>query len=1508
MNGDPHLLGNSRIIFLFVGLLLLSCITYSQCPELLGRYPRGNVLTATVNSTYLYYGSGLNLVIADISDPAHPVEVGHLALPDIVNRIYVAHDYAYIANRYGGLRIINISNPSSPTEVGVLPLPDPVQDVVVWGTHAYVASYSSGLRVVNIAAPSAPVQVGIIDTPGNAVAVSISGNYAYVADWTSGLRVIDIRTPSAPSEVAFSPSPDKDGDVKVIGDYAYVVCSNSGFRIVDVSTPSSPTQVGLMDTPGTPNGLDVVGSYAYIADYGYFRAVNISNPANPIEVGNYHTSGYAMDTVVSGGYAYVADYMGGLLVLDVSTPSSPTPVSSTSPAWNAYGVHVKGNYAYVADANAGLRVMDVTDRSDPREVAVVDPTFGSLGLTIRDDLAYVAGSTSGLRIVDISTPTAPVIIGTRDTPGQAWDVALIGDYAYVADGSQGVRIINISNPASPVEINSISTADDVRGVSIWETRLYIAAQSAGMLIYDISTPISPVYLGYFPTPDLAMDVVAHGNTAYVAAFYDALRIVDVSNPASPFEVGFFDPGGAINHLTVSGNYAFLGSLHPTAGGLHIVDMSNPAAPVSAGSNTSNGDTEGIFIDGFYAYAANEQDGLVIYSLTDCCSNPPGSFSLTTPPDISFNQACSLTLDWTDSTQALGYNIYLDTVTPPGIIESDYPWSDYPVTLVPGTTYYWNVMAENGCGSQAPAIQSFSTTPLPGSFDLVSPDDGATDQPNDVVLDWEPSAWMTSYSVYLGTSSPIPLYQDNITNTYLELSGLDSSTTYTWYVVASNNCGTRQSAKRSFTTGVPVVEYSYSLWQDTCTVAGTGNGNDIADPGESITLQVLLSNPGAFDVTNLTGTLATTNSNIMITIDNSAFYDLLAGMESLNITPFTFDISELTPCTSTIDFTLSLTADEGTWDIPFQFPIGRDSGYIFREPFDAWPPEGWQIVDHTGTCQWESTRTTGRPTYSGSHPGYAYVAESSDGLRLLDVSIPSDPINLYTESSNVLYGIAVSGNYAYTVGLNYFRVYDISSRDPAQIGLFILPTSGFDVAIKGNYAYIPAQYSGLRVINISIPASPTGAGFYDTPGNSTGVAIQGNYAFVADGVTLQILNISTPAAPTFVSSLATPVAAWDLAVEGDYVYVADFTSLRIIDISTINIPVEVGHIDLPGTIWDVAISGNYAYVAAHDGGLRVIDISTPSAPVEVGFTTTAEQARRVKVFNQLVYVADTSLGLLIFDITNPAKPVLAGASKSTFIGRDIALVNHAADADSDWCGDGMDTELITPAIYIPGGASATLNFTAAYRDLEARAIDYFHVDISTNGGTDWTNILSWNESHSPFGPGEEVSLDISAFAGSADTKIRFHYVATAWDWYALIDNVNIRIAPHCYLCDAYGPPGESANDGSFTLAKNGTDLDFSWNGPGGGCDSSGYSLYTGDITSLAGGYGHDTPLVCGQAGTTFSLPLSDADLNLFAGQYFLVVSGNGFQEGSYGKNTADDERPVSDNACLPGPQDTGECTP
>jgi hypothetical protein len=295
---------------------------------------------------------------------------------------------------------------------------------------------------------------------------------------------------------------------------------------------------------------------------------------------------------------------------------------------------------------------------------------------------------------------------------------------------------------------------------------------------------------------------------------------------------------------------------------------------------------------------------------------------------------------------------------------------------------------------------------------------------------------------------------------------------------------------------------------------------------------------------------------------------------------------------------------------------------------------------------------------------------------------------------------------------------------------------YGVQIVGNYAYVADYWSGLQIIDISNPATPTFKGNYNTSGYAWDVQIVGNYAYVADwGSGLQIIDISNPVAPTLKGNYDTSSLAYGVQIVGNYAYVADdYSGLQIIDISNPATPTLKGNYDTSGYAVGVQVVGNYAYVADHYSGLQIIDISNPATPTLKGNYDTSGSARDVQIVGNYAYVADSNSGLQIIDISNPAAPTLKGNYDTSGSASDVQIVgNYAYVADGDGGLQILDvsdftnpsTSTVTLAVSPSsvtedGTANMVYTFTRSGVTTNPLTVNYTVGGTATNG-TDYTSI-------------------------------------------------------------------------------------------------------------------------------------------------------------------------------------------
>lgn len=210
----------------------------------------------------------------------------------------------------------------------------------------------------------------------------------------------------------------------------------------------------------------------------------------------------------------------------------------------------------------------------------------------------------------------------------------------------------------------------------------------------------------------------------------------------------------------------------------------------------------------------------------------------------------------------------------------------------------------------------------------------------------------------------------------------------------------------------------------------------------------------------------------------------------------------------------------------------------------------------------------------------------------------------------------------------------------------IPTHIIDVSIQGDYAFLADAFIGLRVVDISDPASPRLAGTLPFSGWTNGVTVDGERAIVANGSNgVWFVDITDPNEMTIISHCATGDFALESVIYGNYAYVADrFRGMKIIDFSDIQSPKVIGEYDSPH-VSNVALQDDLLAVNGW-GRIYLFSIQeNPSAPTMVGNYLPRAEARNSMFCGHMLVLSHIDDGIEVVDVSNPAQPELL-AFKST----------------------------------------------------------------------------------------------------------------------------------------------------------------------------------------------------------------------------------------------------------------------
>ncbi|MDX9910938.1 MAG: hypothetical protein RBS39_03800 [Phycisphaerales bacterium] len=603
-----------------------------------------------------FVGSGQRLVTLDLSDPAHPVELGSVALGSEVKDLKVRDGIAYVATR----SIASSSNAAS--------------------YKPEARTSLAGFHVVDVSDPAAPVLLWSNDNSAQwlclGTEIDLVGDYALLRDTTEAIWYADITDPTHP--VLKSPgqrfifrNPQtgfemKAKDIQIVGDLAYVsgVGSTNFYSrvwIYDLASvvpgvyPLEPEIVGSidLDLSGIARILRSVidGNWAYVLvqdpaePFTAVYAVDVSDPQNPVVHGHYEFAPLPNDRARD---VYGLTAVDGRLYLAAGA-AEPTPA-----AW---------------DTAPGLTILDIA--STPGQFALLGEyrTRGSVrGVVLDAGVTYLLDQGGGLIAADTSDPSNVNELGAFHSPAILGEAERVGDLLYVADDWNGFSVLDVSNLAHPTLVGVYQTRErlglGVSGLDVIGTTVHLAAGRDGLETIDVSDPAHPTLVGAirFPseswyTASVCVDELAGspGRVAYLSVVYppnQGVFSLDVTNPASLTQLDL----SALQMYAVA-KFARHGSgrLYATGGGyLNDINGTNPtnllgtqivASGLTQIASVEPGPSEGIvYITGLLSPGASDQTlvavdmdqgpaGAVIGSkswrnISDLATHPLGMVALT----------------------------------------------------------------------------------------------------------------------------------------------------------------------------------------------------------------------------------------------------------------------------------------------------------------------------------------------------------------------------------------------------------------------------------------------------------------------------------------------------------------------------------------------------------------------------------------------------------------------------------------------------------------------------------------------------------------------------------------------------------------------------------------------------------------------------------------------------------------------------------------------------------------
>ncbi len=180
--------------------------------------------------------------------------------------------------------------------------------------------------------------------------------------------------------------------------------------------------------------------------------------------------------------------------------------------------------------------------------------------------------------------------------------------------------------------------------------------------------------------------------------------------------------------------------------------------------------------------------------------------------------------------------------------------------------------------------------------------------------------------------------------------------------------------------------------------------------------------------------------------------------------------------------------------------------------------------------------------------YVFVAgrrnysNSTRGLLIYDASNPSSLSYLSMVSSSDPEDVFVLGDYAFladgSYGLKVINVSNPSSPfETDSLDFSSSSTEAKSVFVDGNTAFVVGEYGGLYSVDVTDKSNISLLDSYYTGGYALDVFVSNNIAFIADYSSLTLIDVSNPSDLQLIKSIPTNYSYNSVWVDGDYAFIA-----------------------------------------------------------------------------------------------------------------------------------------------------------------------------------------------------------------------------------------------------------------------------------------------------------------------------------------------------------------------------------
>ena len=816
-------------------------------------------------------------------------------------------------------------------------------------------------------------------------------------------------------------------------------------------------------------------------------------------------------------------------------------------------------------------------------------------------------------------------------PDLIYDMQIVSDFAFLAMGKTGVAIVDLTDPQQPTELTLYDTYGQAKALDVAGDLIYVADGTDGLKILSLASLRATNTLtqtASISTLGQALDVAVKGDNAFVAARNEGVIVYKTEKKGEKLtQLNQQAVDGRTEHIVIAGQQAYV-SNHKNQ--LFIFDVSNPKDFNLEGKFDVPVDINDYVVDSNTkrVYIATKDQGLLILDVSDFQNLKiiKSVPQVKEAYDVSLRGSIAYVASGKNGFYVLDVSDRSEEPDIPILGQNSFPDDANQIEVV--DDYVFVADDRNG-------LRSFGS---PLKFNFQNQGTASSKGNFEAVNVNGKYAYVAAGDAGIRVvnvsekTAPISVLFTDPVGDYATALDIHNDNMYVTYRSAGlKEYNIAENPEKPILTDVEV--------------AISGEANDVIVKGQyayvaagSAGLQIVdlasnIANPQIYAVE----TPGTAHS-VFLFGDYAYVADGGSGFQAIKITDPTKPEPPQTVNTpgDAVSIFVSKQTNSSEVERTYAFVADGSNGLYIVDVSDLNKPV--QVATFKTDASVQDVIVQGKT---------AFLAERNQGLLVLDISTINAPkLKGSQDTPGKAIGLYLGENeLAYVAdGDRGLRIIDFQDQTkPQEIGFLDVPKR-IDVLVTQNpYGYMVDGDKGMWVLDLNDPRSPVPLSNYTTPGQAKNLTVVGSYAYIADGTSgLQVVNISNPQKPVLAGSYKNIQDAKAVVVQSDFAYViSEGQKLYILNVTDPADIKEQKVFSTKGNPLDISISKNFVYLAEGESGLEIVDVEDKKAPTSIKYEVELglKNARALLTLTDLnlIFVSDWENGIKVFDIAEPASP-------------------------------------------------------------------------------------------------------------------------------------------------------------------------------------------------------------------------------------------------------------------------------